>query len=58
MADIINNLSILKGEKVHLEEIISFKELQEKINKIQDRIRNKLEKETKRTWSKYKIQRV
>ncbi|HII59590.1 TPA: NAD(P)/FAD-dependent oxidoreductase [Methanocaldococcus jannaschii] len=47
MADIINNLSILKGEKVHLEEIISFKELQEKINKIQDRIRNKLEKETK-----------
>ncbi|ACV24084.1 NAD(P)/FAD-dependent oxidoreductase [Methanocaldococcus fervens] len=47
MADIINNLSILKGEKIHLEEIISFKELQEKINKIQDRIRNKLEKETK-----------
>jgi dihydrolipoamide dehydrogenase len=47
MADIINNLSILKGKKVHLEEIISFKELQEKINKIQDRIRNKLENETK-----------
>ena len=47
MADILNNLSILKGERIHLEEIISFKELQEKINKIQGRIRNKLENETK-----------
>ncbi|XRO74755.1 NAD(P)/FAD-dependent oxidoreductase [Methanocaldococcus sp. 28A] len=47
MADILNNLSILKGKKVYLEEIISFKELQEKINKIQDKIRNKLENETK-----------
>ena len=47
MADILNNLNILKGRKINLEEIISFKELQEKINKIQDKIRNKLEKETK-----------
>ncbi|ADC69728.1 FAD-dependent pyridine nucleotide-disulphide oxidoreductase [Methanocaldococcus sp. FS406-22] len=47
MADIVNNLSILNGKKVHLEKIISFKELQEKINKIQNRIRNKLEEETK-----------
>ncbi|XRO77659.1 NAD(P)/FAD-dependent oxidoreductase [Methanocaldococcus sp. 10A] len=47
MADILNNLSILNGKKVYLEEVISFKELQEKINKIQDKIRNKLENETK-----------
>ncbi|XRP96487.1 NAD(P)/FAD-dependent oxidoreductase [Methanocaldococcus sp. 16A] len=47
MGDILNNLSILKGKKVYLEEIISFKELQERINKIQDKIRNKLENETK-----------
>ncbi len=47
MADILNDLSILKNKKIRLEEIISFKELQEKISKIQDKIRNKLEKETK-----------
>ncbi|EHP87771.1 FAD-dependent oxidoreductase [Methanotorris formicicus] len=46
MADIIENLNVLKNEKIKLEDIISFKELQKKISKIQDKIRDKLKRET------------
>jgi dihydrolipoamide dehydrogenase len=46
MADIIENLNALKNEKIKLEDIISFKELQKKISKIQDKIRDKLKRET------------
>ncbi|ACX73165.1 FAD-dependent pyridine nucleotide-disulphide oxidoreductase [Methanocaldococcus vulcanius M7] len=46
MADVLNILSSIKGEKIKLDELVQFNELQEKINKIQKRIRKKLEKET------------
>ncbi|WP_423792247.1 NAD(P)/FAD-dependent oxidoreductase [Methanocaldococcus indicus] len=47
IANNLINLSIIKNKKIHLEEIVSFKELQNKIKDVLDRIRNKLEKETK-----------
>ncbi len=53
MADTINNINLAKygknnnDNKVVLEDIISFKELQEKISNIQAKIRNKLESEVK-----------
>jgi dihydrolipoamide dehydrogenase len=53
MADIINNLNLIKNnkndnnKKIVLEDIISFKELQKKISDIQNKIRIKLESEVK-----------
>ncbi len=53
MADIINNLNLIKGnnnksKKIVLEDIISFKELQKKISEIQNKIRAKLEDEVRK----------
>uniref|UniRef100_UPI00068B590F hypothetical protein n=1 Tax=Methanotorris igneus TaxID=2189 RepID=UPI00068B590F len=40
MADIIENINTLKNEKIKLEDIISFKELQKKISWWKDKISN------------------
>ncbi|WP_457612444.1 FAD-dependent oxidoreductase [Methanocaldococcus sp.] len=52
MANIVKNLSIIKNKKVHLEEIISFRDLQKRIREVLDKIRKKLERETKESGVK------
>lgn len=45
VADVIENINSIKGSKTVLEDIISFKELQEKISSIHNKIRNVLTNE-------------